>query len=221
MGIINRHIKTDDGYSGLSNHVLNQMADIIVSAKASATNAVYTVGSAFSAATLNSTVAPGTGVDFPRNLVYQLSVIGGTASSAIISGGSIIARGSDIRGSAISETIAGTALAAASVAVQGSACFGSLGTISFSNWSLHTGSSTNSSCVSFSVGLGNLIGLPQSFRGQNGAGTGVAPYAWIGTAIQPGSYTFITGSDIPFAGVSFSNNLASNTPARVAYWQTA
>lgn len=211
MAIVDRHI--DPG--GLSPAVLNVLDKWVVSAKASAAAGVKTYASAFSAATLNSTVAPGTQIDYARNLLYQISVVGGTDSTAIISGGTCVVIGTDIRGSSISESVALTQMVSGTVPVEGSAMFASVATISWSNVSLHTGSSSNSSCVSASVGVGNIIGLPQSVKYTN-----AVPMAWIGTARQDGSFTVKTG-DFISAGVSFSNAVATNTPVQINFFRNS
>ena len=217
MAIVDRHIDP----VGLSPEVLNYADKWVWSAAVSSSGVVYQASSAFSAASVNSTVGPGTAIDVARNLHYQLSVVGGSASSAIISGGTIVVSGSNILGDSVSESVAISAAVSGSVGVAGTAIFGSVGTISFRSVSLATASSSNSSCVTFAVGRGNIIGLPQAVRSTN-----AVPYAWIGTTPQRGtdgsaSYT-VQGqsSGINYAGVSFSNALATNTPAAVIWRAT-
>jgi hypothetical protein len=179
--------------------------------KSSATNNVMTTQT-FSS-TFNSTVAVGTQPDVARNLVYQMSLTNGSASSAMISGGTLFISGFDMQGSGITETVALTALASMSGASAGAACFASITSISFSNVSLATASSSASASVSLSIGVGNIIGLPLSIPTfatatlPNGA-PALIPYAWLGTALQNGSYTVQTGN-VGTAGISFSNALGS------------
>lgn len=214
MAIVDRHIDP----AGLGPAAHNFAHQYIASHKVSTINAVVTRASVFSASSINSTQAPGTAVDYARNLAYQLSVIGGTASSAIISGGSVVVLGSDILGNSLAETVAMTALAAASVPVAGTALFGSVGTVSYRSVSLLGASSSNSSCVSFSIGVGNIVALPQAIRSAGplfslGASSVIA---YIGTARQSGSATLISGP-VGSAGVSFSNGLATNTPIQILF----
>ena len=171
--------------------------------KASASNVVFTKDSCWSASSINSSAAPGTAVDFPRNLVYRLTP--NTASSSLYSGGSIVAVGSDIAGNAITETVAVTALNTVSAGIVGTKCFGSVGTVSFSNVTIHTASSSASTAFSINIGVGNIVGLANSVQSTN-----AVPYAWIGTGIQNGSYTVQTGA-VPTAGISFSNALGSGS----------
>ena len=217
MAIIDRHIAP----LGLSRRSLNVIDFFAVGLhKASTITAVRTTQT-FSS-TFNSTLSVAGNIDFPRNLVYQLSLTNGTASSNMISGGTVQVSGFDIQGSAIFETIALTALASASVPVAGAAIFGSIlsNGISLSNVSLATASSSASNSVSFSIGVGNIVGLPFSIGSAytatlpNGA-PALMPYAWLGTAIQNGSYTVQVG-DVGTAGVSFSNALASGSQINLA-----
>lgn len=171
--------------------------------KVSASNAVYTKDSLYSASSVNSTAAPGTAVDFPRNVVVRLTP--STGSSGLYSGGSIVIVGSDIAGAAASEAFAVTALNTISQGIAGSVCFASIGTISHSNVTVHTASSSASNALSLHIGVGNIVALPNS-----ASGTGAVAYAWIGTAAQPGSFTVQTGA-VPVAGVSFSNALSAGS----------
>lgn len=222
MAIYNRAVTAGLGLSnqrpGLRPEVINWNAPLVLgSYKAAATNVVFTKQTF--ASTINATSAPGTAVDFPRNLQYQMSLTNGTASSAMISGGTFVALGLLDNGSTVSESVAATRLASASTAIQGTVCFASVATISFSNVSLATASSSASNSVSFSVGVGNKVGIPWAVKQSN-----AFPFAWIGTSYQPttshtgssssNAYTVVTGS-IGTAGISFSNALATNTPVLV------
>jgi hypothetical protein len=214
MAIIDRNISAQ----GLSRRSLNVLDNLGLGfPKSSNTSAVMTTQT-FSS-TFNSTVAIGTQPDFARNLVYQISLTNGSASSAMISGGSIVVSGYDLQGSGIAETIALTALASLTGNSAGAVAFASLTSISFSNVSLHTSASSASNSVSFSIGVGNIIGLPLSVPTYatatlpNGA-PALIPYAYLGTALQNGSYTVQTGN-VGTAGISFSNALGSASALQV------
>ena len=208
------------GFSGLLPSVLNVLEYMgPMPYKVSATNAVFT--SQTLSSTMNVTTVVGTNVDFPRNLVYQLSLTNGSASSAMISGGTFYAAGTVIGGRTASETVALSALASMSVASQGAVIFQQVGTLSFSNFSLATASSSASNSVSFSVGIGNKVGSPWAIK-QNGlSAPSPVDFGFIGTSIQTtltatastsnNVYTIITGS-LGIAAVQFSNALATNTP---------
>ena len=181
---------------------------------ASASAAVYTAqGSNLLTATAigSTTAAPGTNLDVPRNMYYEINISGD--ATGMVASGTLSIAGSDIRGSAITETVALTAIAAAGSAsfVRGTKNFGSLAAsaITVSGYELATGSSTRSNSISLYLGHGNIIGLPQEVQSTN-----AIPYAWIGTAPQPGSYTLQTGA-VPTAGVSMSNALDSGSRLRV------
>jgi roadblock/LC7 domain-containing protein len=174
------------------------------SAKAAATGAVKTTNSI--ATGFNNTLAIGTNVDVPRFLSYLISAAAGT----YVKDGTIVVYGSDIRGSAQTETIAMSLVnAAQSDGVRGSKAFAQLATnFSLSSYQLtsaHTGS-TNS--VTIAIGLANILGFPNSIKNAS-----AVPYASIGTLNQAASFTVIPGN-VPFAGISFSNALATNTPAQ-------
>jgi hypothetical protein len=174
------------------------------SAKAAATGAVKTTNSI--ATTFNNTIAIGTNVDVPRFLSYLISAGGATQVSA----GTLVVYGSDIRGSAQTETIAMSLLnASQSDGIRGSKAFAQLATnFSISNFSLATAASSASNSVTIAIGLANILGFPNAVRYSN-----AVPYASIGTLNQAASFTVIPGN-VPFAGISFSNALATNTPAQ-------
>lgn len=170
--------------------------------KAAATGAVKTTNSFTS--TVNATFAVGTNVDYPRFLSYQVAA----AQATYVSGGTLIMFGSDIRGSALTESMAFTALAAAGTdGVRGSKAFARLTTFSVSNFSLATAASSASNSVTIAIGLANVAGFPNQVKNAS-----AVPHAYIGTTPQPGSYTVIPGP-VPLGGISFSNALATNTPA--------
>lgn len=224
MAIFNRAVSAgvQQGQYGLRPEVINWNAPLVLgSYKVSNSNNVYTTQTVFTAASVNSTLAPATNIDFPRNLVYQLSLTNGTASSAMISGGTFVVLGRLDNGSTASESVAFTRLAAASVGIQGTTCFARVDTLSYSNVSLATASSSASNSVSFYIGVGNKVGIPWSVKQTNPS---PFPWAWIGTSIQlttshtdstsSNAYTVITGP-IGSAGLSMSNALATNTPVLV------
>lgn len=206
MAIVDRHIAEP----GLGPTVLNLCLPMVLgSHKVGASNAVVTTAPGTSS--LNATKAVGTNIDFPRNLSYQMSITNGSASSAMVSQGTLVMNGFDAQGNALSESVGIKALAGAGTAgIIGTAIFGSLASngVSFSQYQLHTGSSSASDSVSVYVGVGNIVGLPMAIRSTN-----AVPYAWIGTTPQPASYTVKTGP-VGTAGISFSNALASNTPVQ-------
>lgn len=202
--------------------VFNELNNVFLGfPKASAIAAVLTKQTFIS--TINATSAVGTDIDFPRNLAYQLVLTNGTASSAMISGGTFYAIGTDIRGSATSESILAAQLASSSVPQQGSIMWASVGTISFSNISLHTSASSASNSVSFSVGVGNVIGLPQAIRSTNAFVNlflGTSKMLTQSSASSTNNqYTVVTG---PFgvAGVSISSTLGSGTALFGAYYKS-
>jgi hypothetical protein len=170
--------------------------------KASATNAVFTTQTF--ASTVNTTFAPGTQVDFARNLLYLISVTGGTASNPFTAG-TIIVQGSDMRGSAISETVNASALglAGSSAGVVKFARFATNG-ISISNMVMHTASSSNSNSVTFAVGLGNVVGLPNPVGSVN-----PIKYAYEGTSAFT-NFTAVSGP-VGTAGVSVTPTLGSGS----------
>lgn len=210
--IVDRHIDPA-GLGPTAHNIILQ--EVVGSYKAANTNNVLTTNSLATA--FNNTIAVGTNIDFPRNLTYVMSISGGSASSAGISGGTIVIQGLDIRNSAISETIGMQALASLGTAGSaGAAIFASINTngISFSSYLLHTSYSLTSNSVTIGIGVGNLVGLPNAVRSSN-----AVPQAWIGTLNQVGSYTVVPGP-IGSAGVSFSNALATNTPVAVIRMMT-
>lgn len=201
MAIIDRHIDP----VGLSPSVLNVLqATPIGPVKVQTGDAVYTKQTF--ASTINATVAVGTQPDFARNLVYQMSLTNGSASSDMISGGTFIVSGYDLRGSALTESVAATALASLSVASTGRAIFASLASdgISMSGFSLHTSASSASNSVSFSIGVGNIVGLANPIRSTN-----AVPYLYKGTSVVT-NYTVITGP-VGSCGISLGAAAASGS----------
>lgn len=210
MALVDRHLKL----SRLDRSILGSI-------KASAANAVYTKQTF--ASTINATVATGTMPDVARNLIYNLVLTNSTASSAMISGGTVLVFGKDIRDRPVSESINLASNGLASVqSSTGSVLFQRVETISFSNFSLATASSSASNSVSFSIGVHQIIALPISIKR-----TDAVPHAWIGTTPQLSSvgisdstgssthsYTVRTGA-AGTAGISFSNGLATNTPVMI------
>jgi hypothetical protein len=220
MAIIGRQVDgTSPSYpgavsGGLPPQVINTMYQFVASAGASASNNVYTRSDVLSAATVNSTVAPGTQPDYARNLVVKLTP--NTGSSAYWSGGTIVALGSDFLGRSLSESWAITALRTLTAGSAGSYAFASVGTISFKSVSAATASSSDSGAFSMHVGAGQVLGFPASVRSSN-----AVQWAYIGTAKQStvsatastsnNQWTVQTG-DVGRAGISMSSAYASNTP---------
>lgn len=199
--IVARHIDVSGLKAANLDVCINQVIGPI---KASAIGAVYTKQSFASAGTSGS-FAVGTGVDFCRNLIYQISVTGGTASNPFTAG-TLYVSGFDARGSAISESVNFSALGASSGISQGIVKFASLATdgLSFAGVAQHTASTSNSNSVSFSIGVGNVVGLPNPF-GVNGG----VKYAYEGTSAFT-NYTVVTGL-VGTAGVSVTPTLGSGS----------
>lgn len=145
------------------------------------TNGVYTRASVLSASSVNSSVGPGTNLDYPRNVIVKFTPA--SASSGLWSGGSIVLSGVNIVGATVSESFAVTALNTCDTAgISGTVAWAAgpqPATISFSNVSLHTASSSASSDFSFHVGFGAKVGLPYS----------VAHTAHVLTVIQSSATT--------------------------------
>jgi hypothetical protein len=226
MAIQDRHVDqtnptvAGEQSGGLHPSVLNVMnAAALGFYKASAIAGVFTKQTLSS--TMNASSAVGTDVDFPRNAAYQFVLTNGTASSAMISGGTFLLLGTDIRGSATTETINMAQLASSSLPQQGTVIWGSVGTVSFSNFSLHTSASTASNSVSFSVGVGNVVGMPQAVRSTNA----VVNLFWgtskmltqSGASSTNNQYTVVTG---PFgaAGISISTTLTTASLLNAYYF---
>ena len=226
MGVVDRQVGVPAQNSGLSPQVLN-VGDMYVFGfpLASATNNVLTTNSL--ATSFNNTLGVGTQVDIARMLHYRMSITGGSASSAGISGGTIVINGSDIFGIACSETIplsGASGLAANSTAVTGSVAFGSIASngISVSGFLLHTSYSANSNSITVAIGMANVLGVPGDVRGgnltQNLTGTATVafsgtstpfPYMWNGTS-RFTNYTVNSGN-VPFAGINVGPTLGSGT----------
>jgi hypothetical protein len=205
-------------YAGLDNRVLNVL-DMVgpIPYKASSLGGIFT--KAGFASTINSSSAVGTqGIDFPRNLVYQMSLTGGTASSGIISAGTFLAFGSLVNGNGVTEAIAFSRLAAASVPIQGTVVFQQPVGFSFSNLLLATASSTGSNSMSLTVGFGGKLGIPT--HNINQTNPPPVPYAWMGTSLLTTTshtvsstanvFTVIPGP-MGYGGISFSAALSSNS----------
>lgn len=176
--------------------------------KAAASGAVFTKQTF--ASTINATSAVGTQPDFPRNLIYFMDVTNGSASSAMVSGGTLAVFGSLINGQGATETIAFTRLAQnAGTTVGGTVLFASLASdgISFSNFSLATASSSASNSVSLSIGVGNIVALPHAVY--TSVASMVVPQMWEGTS-KFTNYTVQTGP-VGTAGISVGPTLGSGS----------
>lgn len=201
MAIVPRHIDAE----GLKVENLDVCLPILIGPiAASAAGNVFTTQTFASA--VNTTFDAATQPDFARNLLYRISVTGGTASNPFVSG-TIIVKGFDARGASISETVPVSALGASSVASQGVVKFASLsGTaaISISGMLMHTASSSNSNSVTLSIGQGNVVGLPNPVGSVN-----PIKYAYEGTS-KFTNYTFVSGP-VGTAGVSVTPTLGSGS----------
>jgi hypothetical protein len=188
MGVINRHVDTKGPNWGLGPHVLNNNGYWGGFPKASASNNVFSG----TQQTAGSRAAPGTQIDYPRNLNV---VIGPTASSAAVTGGGISVFGVDAFGSTRSETF-GSLAASSSVGLTGSVNFARVDTVS-ALLSFLAGSSTNASSFTVFVGVGQKLGIPVFFRSTNAvvsAYLGTARQATSsGTASTANQYTAHTG----------------------------
>lgn len=199
MAVAAQHIDPDGLKVGNLDVVVNHVVGPI---KASATGAVFTTQTFASA--VNTTYAVGTNVDFPRNALYLISVTGGTASNPFTAG-TLSVIGSDARGRGITETVNVSALGLAGSSV-GSVKFATLASdgISFNGVVMHTASSSNSNSVTFGMGLGNVIGLPNPVGGVN-----PVVFAYEGTS----KFTNFTAQSGPvgYAGVSIGPTLGSGS----------
>lgn len=167
MAIVGRHIDTVDHY-GLPPWALNTPAQYVGYPKVSNTNNVWTTAAQFTSAAnlMGYSFAPGTNVDYARNLVVGLKP--NTASSGLYSAGTVYLYGKDIFGSTRSESFGVTALNTVSDPVTGSVNFASLDSISFAGLVFHTASSSARSDVTAYVGVGNKIGLPVDLLSSDG-----------------------------------------------------
>lgn len=188
--------------------------EVLGSHRASGSANVYTAqGSNLLTATAigSTTAAAGTNIDFPRNLAYEINI--SADATGMVASGTLSVAGWDMASVAITETVALTDVASVGSAsyVRGTKVFARLSAsaLTVSGYELAAGSSTRSNSISLYVGEGNIIGIHQSIRSTN-----AIPWAWIGTAIQVGSFTVQTG-DVGTAGISMSNAVASGTPVRV------
>ena len=201
MAVVPRHIDPEGLKVANLDVCVNHVVGPVV---ASAAGNVFTTQTFASA--VDTTFDVGTQVDFARNLQYRISVTGGTASNPFVSG-TLIVRGFDARGASISETVPISALGASSVASQGVVKFASLsGTaaLSISGMLMHTASSSNSNSVTLSIGMGNVIGLPNPVGSVN-----PIKYAFEGTS-RFTNYTFVSGP-VGTAGVSVTPTLGSGS----------
>lgn len=188
------------------------LAEPLGNPRASASGGVFTTAGIGTPSTFSA--APGTNVDFPRNVLYQLSVSGGSAVSASF-GGSAIISGSDLRGSSLTEAIALSSIVGQGTdGVVGSKAFGSIGTIHISGYSLGSAYSSRSASISFYFGVGNRLGLPQYVERTN-----AVQNAWLAAAIQNGSFTVVTG-DVGDAAIAMGNAVGTASQILIHRWVT-
>jgi len=267
MAIVDRHIDTRNytgsAPGGLSPYVHNVMAHwagfpaasasnnvkttaISASALSTSQSSTTTTGAGSTVTTLVQTTtwgnrsmsfATATAQDYPRAVVVAL---GGTASSASITGGALYVYGADVFGSTRSTSYAATALRSTGVVAALSVNFAVINTLSAefaivthtkagTTTSASDGASTTNSAGSaalqytISVGQGQKLGvIPQSIRSSNAA----VPLAWVGTAVQStwsqtastsnNQYTVVTG-DYYLGGISFSSAYSSNSLLQIYY----
>lgn len=189
MAIVGRHVETH-GPFGLPPNVLNVPHNQVGLYKASASSGVFSTAAYLTSGVNNDnrSVAPGTQVDYARNLCVLLSP--NTASAGFYSGGSVIVYGRDVLGSTRSEAWALTALNTVTAPIHGSINFASIASLSFKSVKFHTASSSARSDVSVYVGVGSKIGLPINLKSSD------AIYR-----VHIGSLQLLTSS-----GASSSNN---------------
>lgn len=200
MAIVPRHIDPDGLKVGNLDVVVNHVVGPVV---ASAAGNIFTTQTF--ASLVNTTYAVGTNIDFPRNIQYRISVTGGTASNPFTAG-TLKIYGSDARGSGITETVAFSALGASSVASQGVVKFATLASdgISIEGAALGTASSSNSNSITLSMGMGNVIGLPNPIGSVN-----PIVFAYEGTS-KFTNFTAVSGP-VGTAGVSVTPTLGSGS----------
>lgn len=233
MVLIKRHVSPE----GLDVRAISKLDSPVLGYPAqSASNNIKTTANPGT-----GTLAAGTQPDMARNLYYQMSA----ASSAVVTGGSLVVKGLDIQGQARTETIALTKLAATVTnGVEGSCCFEQIQTIQVSSPSYLTATSISaqSSAISYYLGQHLRLGLPVfikqadytlSWNTINSAGaqttssasvTGVVNRVSVGngtlqTTARGTQVTVYTGDGS--AAVKIASGvavLASNKPVKVHYW---
>lgn len=211
MAIVNRHIAQHPPHYGLSPFVVNIPQVWVGHPGIASSNNVATK----TQQTGGSSIAAGTAIDYPRNVVVYITP---SASSAGVSGGGVTIYGKDAYGSTRSETFNSLA-ASSSVGQSGSVNFAKIDTISM-KLTFHVSTSSAASDYAVVVGRGNKLGLPVSLRSSDAVfdvhlGTlGYSTYS--GATSSDNQYTVVTG-DYWNNGVQISNGYSSASLAQIAY----
>lgn len=215
MAIVNRHIATNDPYVGLGPNVLNVPMLWAGYPAAAASNNVASK----TQRTQGSSMAPGTQIDYPRNVVVYITP---SVSSAGVTGGGVTVFGRDAYGSYRSETFNSLA-ATSSVGQSGSVNFAKVDTVSML-LSIHSDTSSAASAYAVYVGGGNKLGLPVALYSTNAVlqihqGT-TEQLVYSGSAHSSASsnnqWTVVTG-DYWVGGVKLSNAHNSGSLLHIRY----
>lgn len=226
MSFNGRHVLTSPPYNGLPPNVLNLPSEIVLSAKASVSNGVWTTQNYLTSAvnTMSYSVAPATQIDYARNVAVRISpntASSGTAAGAgLYAAGSIAFYGRDVFGSTRSEAFALTSLNQVTGTVLGSINFASLDSIYFTNVQFHTASSSARSDVSIYVGVGPKLGLPVLIRSSDAvykAHIGTLQQLTSSGASSSNNQYAITTGEYHVNGISFTSAHATNTPVQIGY----
>lgn len=212
MARANRGERAANNAYGIPPNVLNLPVSWVGFPKASAHSAVVTK----TQQTAGSSVAPGTDVDYPRNLVV---IITPTASSAGVTGGGVTVYGRDIYGSTRSETFNSLA-ASSSVGQTGSLNFAKVDTISM-QLSFLAATSSAASDFAVNVGVGQKLGLPVHLRSSD------AIFAVHLGTLQKSSYSGATSTNNQWSvstgdylvnGLRLSDVYASGSALHIGYF---
>ena len=211
MAIVNRHIETHSPYMGLGPGVLHVPMYWYGYPKAAASNNVATK----TQHTTGSSIAAGTALDYPRNVVVYITP---SASSAGVTGGGVTIYGRDLYGSTRSETFNSLA-ATSSVGQTGSVNFAVIDTISMKLSFLPATASAASDFGVF-VGAGLKLGLPVSIRETNAVfevvqGT-AHQWQYTGATSSNNEWTVVTG-DYWNGGIKLSSALNSGSLHAIGY----
>lgn len=218
--IVNRHIATQEPYNGLSPSVLNIPAQWVGYPKAAALGALKT----FSSNSGGGSSAPGTQIDYPRNVNVLVSP---TASASGVTGGGVTIYGRDQYNSTRSEYFAGTDVISASGGSEGTINFARVDTISLHLLfysSSDTDYTASASDFTVSVGVGSKIGLPISLASSDavfavriGADDATAPLSTYSGATSSNNQWSITTGDYHVNGINVTNGFDSRSMVIIDY----
>jgi hypothetical protein len=223
MAIVNRMIETANPHGGLGPKAHNIPALWVGFPAASASNNVYTTANHFTntlTAGTNYTMAPGTNIDYARNVVALFSP--NTASTALYSAGTLILYGKDYYNNEVSESKAVSDIVSANTVWRGSVNFQRLDTIMVSSLQFGSSASSARSAVSLYVGQGQKLGLPVSIQASAGAvqavnfGTAQHTTVTATASTSNNQFTVVTGAH-SIGGISMSTALASGTLLQIHY----